>query len=92
MVVTVKDAQVDVHVGRALAGPTAGGNGHGPELGVVTSFWMDVDDFLRTFKSLVLQVELDVRPPGRRERCPCGSGARYKKCHGRERGSAPTPP
>jgi len=25
---------------------------------------------------------VDAAPPGRNEPCPCGSGAKYKKCHG----------
>lgn len=32
---------------------------------------------------------LDVHPVGPREPCPCGSGKRYKNCHGRDRGRAP---
>jgi preprotein translocase subunit SecA len=28
---------------------------------------------------------------GRNEPCPCGSGKKYKKCHGAEEGSGPTP-
>jgi SEC-C motif domain protein len=27
-------------------------------------------------------VRYDTRPPGRNEPCPCGSGKKYKKCHG----------
>ena len=27
-------------------------------------------------------VRYETRPPGRNEPCPCGSGKKYKKCHG----------
>lgn len=33
----------------------------------------------------------NVRMPRRNESCPCGSGKRFKRCHGREFGPLPVP-
>jgi tetratricopeptide (TPR) repeat protein len=44
----------------------------------------DAEAMLKAARALAAEAEAQANPPavGRNEPCPCGSGKKYKKCHG----------
>ena len=43
----------------------------------------EMDEVVQTLRDVKFEKRIGNKPPGRNDPCPCGSGKKYKKCHGK---------